>query len=195
MKKFIPIIILSIFLFLPRCALAEELNYEQIYKNLPVVQNDYINSEDPYEYDDYQKYFTSPYPLLRIWANLYFKNLTIREGYYLLTPREKDGQNVILFKQNGRIAFIIPVFEKKKINPALVYKEPPKPKTPWYKVPWKCFKAGMAHMFGLDKTPPKLPKSLIETSYVGGPYFEMDFYYDEYLYKAIFSTEKIQDNL
>ena len=57
----------------------------------------------------------SPYPLFRLTAPLYFKTIAIEPGYYLLTPREHDGAWFMLFKEAGRIKYIIPCYKKEMV--------------------------------------------------------------------------------
>ena len=75
-------------------------NYDEIYEKLQEADFDYIFGIDPHQTDDYTKYMYSPYPLFRTGVDMYFKTKKIPQGYYLLTPREKNGQTYILFKEN-----------------------------------------------------------------------------------------------
>ena len=84
-------------------------NYNEIYDNLEEADFDYIFGIDPYQAEDYKVYMRSPYPLFRSGVNLIFKSKTIPPGYYLLTPREKNGKTYVLFKENGRVSFVIPL--------------------------------------------------------------------------------------
>ena len=68
------------------------------------------------------KQSASLYPLFRLMSPLYFKNVTVEPGYYLLTPREHKGNWYILFKEGGKVKYIIPVYDK-KIVPMNFYKE------------------------------------------------------------------------
>ncbi len=54
---------------------------------------------DPYQAEDYTKYMYSPYPLFRVGVPFIFKNTEIKPGYYILTPRKKDGKTFVLFKR------------------------------------------------------------------------------------------------
>ena len=71
-------------------------NYEKIYSQLQEPDFDYIFGIDPHQTDEYTVYMRSPYPLFRSGVNLIFKSKTIPPGYYLLTPREKNGKTYIL---------------------------------------------------------------------------------------------------
>ena len=75
-------------------------NYAEIYNNLQPADFSYQHDMDPEQYYDIKDASWSPYPLLRLNSYIYFKNIAIEPGYYLLTPREHEGKWYILFKQN-----------------------------------------------------------------------------------------------
>jgi len=90
----------------------KNINYDEVYQNLEEVDFEYIFGIDPHQADDYTKYMYSPYPLFRTGVNIIFKSKVIPPGYYLLTPREKNGKTYILFKENGRVSYVIPVYNE-----------------------------------------------------------------------------------
>lgn len=104
----------------------KNLDYQKIFDNLQDIQVEFINDEDPDEYYDTQKIHFSPYPLIRLTHTLYVRNQVISPGFYLLTPREYNGQKCVLFKQAGKIKYIVPIFEYKTIIPEYEYEKPPK---------------------------------------------------------------------
>lgn len=91
---------------------AEETNYEKIYRELEPADFSYIHNIDPGETYDVQNTSWSPYPLFRLTAPLFFKNTVIEPGYYLLTPREQNGNWYILFKEAGKVKYIIPAYNR-----------------------------------------------------------------------------------
>ena len=91
-------------------------DYETIYNSLEEADFDYLFGIDPYQADEYKVYMRSPYPLFRSGVNLVFKTKTIPAGYYLLTPREKNGKTYILFKENGRVSYTIPVYKEDSVS-------------------------------------------------------------------------------
>ncbi len=93
----------------------EEVDVEQMYRDLPVPTFSYVHNIDPGEYQDTRYTTWSPYPLFRMTAPLYFKSITIEPGYYLLTPREHDGKWYILFKEAGKIKYIVPCYKKEMV--------------------------------------------------------------------------------
>ena len=109
----------------------KELDYEKIYKDLKEIKVEFIHDEDPDEYYETQKIHFSPYPLIRLTQRLYYLNKVIEPGFYLLTPREYGGQRCVLFKQTGKIKYIVPIFDHKTIIPELEYQKPPKK---WYQI-------------------------------------------------------------
>ena len=109
-------------------------NYAEIYNNLQPADFSYQHDMDPEQYYDIKDASWSPYPLLRLNSYIYFKNIAIEPGYYLLTPREHEGKWYILFKQNGRVNYIIPVYER-GLTPEFFYDERiPKPKLSWAQI-------------------------------------------------------------
>ena len=109
-------------------ACAEQTDYEQIYRDLPVPTHSYVHGIDPGEPYDIKNTTWSPYPLLRLTSPIFFKSIMIEPGYYLLTPREHDGKWYMLFKEQGTIKYIVPIYER-GITPMNFYKENlPEPK-------------------------------------------------------------------
>ena len=98
-----------------------DIDVEQMYRDMPVPTLKYVHNIDPGEYQDTRYSTWSPYPLFRLTAPLYFKTITIEPGYYLLTPREHDGNWYILFKEAGKIKYIVPCY-KKEMVPMNFYK-------------------------------------------------------------------------
>jgi hypothetical protein len=118
----------------------------------------------------------------------------LKPGYYLVKPENRDGYEILIFKQNGRVAGVIPVYQKVLINPFLVYKQPIKPKAPLYKkifieTPKKIITLPFKKWYE-SKRVPLPPKSALESKVVGnGKYLEIWLYVDQYLYKVLFKIE------
>lgn len=93
----------------------EEIDIEQMYRDMPVPEHKYVHDIDPDEYQDTMHSTWSPYPLFRLTAPLYFKTIAIQPGYYLLTPREHEGNWYMLFKEAGKIKYIIPCYKKEMV--------------------------------------------------------------------------------
>jgi len=103
----------------------------EIYRNLEVPNFRYVHDLDPEEYVDTLNAARSPYSLFRLTAPLYFKTITIPPGYYLLTPRQREGDWFMLFKEAGKVKYIVPIYDK-KIVPMDFYKDNlPEEKTTW----------------------------------------------------------------
>lgn len=185
MKKFLIILII---LFIGRVSHAE--NYRQIYKNLEVPTFAYLHGVDPMHFFENKDSSYSVYPLLRLSSALYFKSITITPGYYDLTPREYQGKDYILFKQNGKVVHILPVY-KKDITPIDFYKKHlPKEKKPitakigdgFHKFIGKCFKRA--------KRKP-LAKTYLEVNDVADNFVILVVYYDEFRYYLLVRTVKM----
>jgi hypothetical protein len=184
-NKFILISFLTIYTALPVYAIKDEIDYTMIYNDLPKIKAEFTNNEDPDEYYDVRKFNVSPYPLIRTSSDLYVQNIKIPPDYYLLTPREYNGKSAILFKQQGKVLFMVPVYKKETINPKLVYFEPPKAKTPLWKKPL-IYTLKKMKLLDRYENPVAFPKSKMYAFDVYGSYYEMDLYYEDSLYKMIF---------
>lgn len=164
-------------------------NYPQIYNDLQMADFSYLHDIDPDQYYDMKDASWSPYPLLRLNSSIYFKGITIEPGYYLLTPREHNDKWYLLFKQNGVVAHIIPVYER-DLTPEFFYdKHLPKP---------KLTKAQKIHMGTLDflgkfkSTKRKEPiKSYMEINDLENHFVSIVIYYGSHRYSTIFRTIKL----
>lgn len=93
----------------------DDIDIEKMYRDLPVPDFKYMHNIDPGEYQDTMYSTWSPYPLFRLTAPLFFKTVAIEPGYYLLTPREHDGAWYILFKEAGKVKYIVPCYKKEMV--------------------------------------------------------------------------------
>ncbi len=189
--KYFLIMILS-FIYFNSICLAQQLNKPncaEIFNNLPIIDMQYLANEDPYESLQYENYIYSPYPLIKFSLKLQIPNKTLKPGFYLLTPRTENGYDFVLFKQNGKIQGIVPVYEKQLIYPKDVYNQQPKPKTPLWKKPITGLKKGAIKIMGKKKKPHPLPKYAMDAHFVDGKkYFLMTLYFEEYAYKMLFKV-------
>ncbi|GBF23501.1 hypothetical protein tpqmel_0905, partial [Candidatus Gastranaerophilus sp. (ex Termes propinquus)] len=126
MKRVLLIFIVAL-LALHSAAFARE-DYEKIYEELQNANFEYVFGIDPWQSEDYTKYIFSPYPLLRTSVYFRLKEILIPPGYYLLTPREREGKDWVLFKESGRVRFIVPVFKTELVEPLFYEKHVPTPK-------------------------------------------------------------------
>ena len=69
-----------------------EPDYEVLYAQAQEADFKFMHDIDPFQDEDNFKYAWSPYLLFRSSSNFTFKSSTIPAGYYLLTPREKNGK-------------------------------------------------------------------------------------------------------
>lgn len=164
-------------------------DYTKIYNNLELPKHSYLHNIDPDQYYDLKDATWAPYPLLRLNSYIYFKDRAIEPGYYLLTPREYKDKWYLLFKQNGKVAHIIPIYER-DITPELFYeKHLPKP---------KLTKAQKIHMKTLDflgkfkSTKRKEPiQSYLEITDLENHFVSIVIYYGNHKYSTIFRTVKL----
>ena len=164
-------------------------NYAEIYKNLEPATFSYMHDIDPDQYYDMKDTAWSPYPLLRLNSAIYFKNQTIEPGYYLLTPREHKGKWYLLFKQNGKVAHIIPVYER-DMTPEFFYdKHLSKPKlTPSQKI-----HMGVLDFFGNFKSSKRKEpiQTYMEINDLENYFVSIIIYYSSHKYSTIFRTIKL----
>ena len=187
MKK---IILLLTLIILGTTVSAGDFVYQQIYRDLPVPDVKYIHNIDPGEYYDTETSTWSPYPLFRLVAPLYFKSITIEPGYYLLTPREHKGDWYILFKEAGRIKYIVPVYNR-DLTPVMFYDENlPKPELKF---------SQRMHLKTLDfigrfvpsaKRKPT-PQTYLELTDLDNNFISLVIYWGNYRYYTIFRTTQL----
>lgn len=164
-------------------------NYSKIYNDLEPASFSFMHDIDPEQYYDIKNTAWAPYPLLRLNSYIYFKNQAIEPGYYLLTPREYKGNWYMLFKQNGKVLHIIPVYERGLV-PELFYETHiPKPKlTPSQKV-----HMGFLSLLGkFDSTKRRDPvKSYLEINDLENYFVSIVIYYESHKYYTIFRTIRL----
>lgn len=179
MKKLV-----SILLLLIGMSVYADSDYDALYDSVQPFQSKLYNDIDPFEDEDMIRYAWSPYPLFRTSANLYFKDYVIEPGYYSLTPRTLSGNSYVLFKQGGKVQFIIPAV-KKEATPLNFYNaNTPKIK----KTPWQKFSSAVSKKFyntvksSMRSTP---PNSLVNID-TDSKYIVMTLYYGEDKYTVLF---------
>lgn len=122
------VLLLVIFLSILAPAKADNLDIQQIYRDTPVPTLKYIHNIDPGENFDTHTSTWSPYPLFRLTTRLYFKSISIDPGYYLLTPREQDGNWYLLFKEAGKVKYVVPIYDRQIVPVGFYDENIPKPK-------------------------------------------------------------------
>lgn len=187
MKRFFYILILLLFC---TSVYAKEADYISLYNSLEKPDFQLVHNLDPYQNDDYYKYAWSPYPLFRSISTLYFKELVIKPGYYLLTPRKIKGRHYVFFKQNGQVKFVIPVAKKEIIDPIFYVNRVPKPKeTKWQKFKGKCSRMFHRTFKNTKKRP--APDSYITQDWVDGANLILvTLYFGIDKYVMVFRTEE-----
>lgn len=164
-------------------------DYAQIYNDLEVPAFSYLHDIDPDQYYDMKDTSWSVYPLFRLNSPLYFKNITIEPGYYLLTPREHNGDWFMLFKQNGAVKHIIPVYER-NYTPETFYNDHiPKPK---YTTAQKIHMGFLDFIGNFKSTKRKTPvQSYLEVNDLENYFVSIIIYYGSHKYSTIFRTIRL----
>ncbi len=191
MNKIILKTLFFLFLFITAImpALADT-DYAKLYESAQVPDFELVHNIDPYQNEDYQKYAWSPFPLFRLSSDVYFKNQTIPAGYYILTPRVIKGRDYVLFKEAGKVSYIIPVVKKELVPVDFYHNNLPKPKyTKWQKF-CKNVRDGFYTIFrnSSKKSPP--PQSYIITENIEGDMYLIVIYYGETKYYIVFKSNK-----
>lgn len=168
-------------------ACAEQKDYEQIYRDLPVPTHSYVHGIDPGEGYDTRNTAWSPYPLFRLTSPIFFKTIAIEPGYYLLTPREYEGKWYMLFKEQGTIRYIIPIYER-GITPMDFYKENlPKPKLTFTQKVHIKYLDSVGRRYKKSKRQP-MRQNYIEVFDLDNNFITMVVYWGEHKYYMIFRT-------
>ena len=186
MKKFLLLLII----FLGVSVAAEESNYEKIYRDLEPANFSYVHNIDPEEMYETQNNSWSPYPLFRLTSPLFFKNTTIEPGYYLLTPRQHKGNWYILFKEAGKVKYIIPAYNKEIVPMGFYDENLPKPKlTPSQKFHIKFYDFVGKHVKSSQRKP--APNTYLETTDLENNFISLVIYWGNYRYYMILRTIRL----
>lgn len=164
-------------------------NYAQIYNNLEPPNFAYMHDIDPDQYFDIKDTTWAPYPLLRLNSYIYFKNQAIEPGYYLINPREYKGKWYMLFKQNGRVSHIIPVYERDLVPETFYETHLPKPKL----TPSQKMHMGFLSFLGKFDSSKRREqvKSYIEINDLENYFVSIVIYYGSHKYSTIFRTIRL----
>ena len=164
-------------------------NYSEIYNSLEMPTYSYLHNIDPDEFYDVKNAAWSIYPLLRLNSAIYFKDRVIEPGYYLLTPREHKGKWYMLFKQNGKVVHIIPVYDR-GYTPAKFYDEHiPKPKlTKTQKIHMKILSSVGKRKHSMRQEP---VKSYLEVNDLDNYFISIIIYYGGHRYSTLFRTIRL----
>ena len=160
-------------------------DWEDLYNQQEEADFDYIFGLDPYQNEEYKKYMYSPYALFRLGVTIRFKNTLIRPGYYLLTPREKNGKTWILFKENGRISYTIPSYKDEYVDKSFWETKLPHPRLNPYEKLRKNTMNIIGKTFGSKNQRTPAPSAYIEFD-DKGEWWNMILYYGDRKYFLIF---------
>jgi hypothetical protein len=165
-----------------------DMQIEKIYNTLIPCDVTFENGLDPFEQQDNYPYGRSPYPLIRTVSRLYCQKTVIEPGYYLVTPRQLNARYYLLFKQQGKVLYTVPIYSESQINPAVQF---PKPIDPYENAPFGL--KSLFKLFGIisgRRTPVvKTPDSKVDCFYFNDQYFGINIYYKDRLYKTIYKVK------
>jgi len=129
----------------------------------------------------------SPYPLFRLTTQLVFKNTVIEPGYYLLTPREHKGNWYILFKEQGKVKYIIPVYNREIVPLGFYDENLPKIKlTPTQKFHLKFHDFVGKHIKSSQRKP--APNTFLEVTDLENNFISLVIYWGNHRYYMILRT-------
>jgi len=178
---------LVLIIFSANVARASEPDYRQIYMDMQVPTFSYIHGVDPGQYFDNKDATYSTYPLFRLSSPLYFKTMTIASGYYLLTPVKYKGDDFLLFKDNGMVKYIVPVYKKEFVPEGFYEAHLPKPRlTPTQKLSKACYTFVGKHFKSAKRTPPK--QTYLEVNDLDNKFICIIVYYGPYRYYTLLRT-------
>ena len=187
MNKFLSILTVIFFMMISMQISFADTDYEQIYRDLEPADFSYVHNIDPGEMYDVKDTSWSPYPLFRLTAPLFFKNTMVEPGYYLLTPREHKGNWYVLFKEQGKVKYIIPAY-KREIVPMGFYEENlPKVKlTPTQKIHLKFHDFVGKHVKSSQRKP--APETYLEATDLEDNFISLVIYWGNYRYYMVLRT-------
>ena len=189
MKKILLLIIGIFFLTLQAYA-DDDFDYIKKYNEMPIPTHSYIHQIDPGQYFDMMNTTWSPYPSFRLVSPIYFKTITIQPGYYLLTPREYKGVWYILFKQAGKIVYIVPTYNRDIVPEFFYQNRLPKAKLSiGQKFQIKGLNWIGSHFDCAKRRP--APASYLEVTDLDNNYLSMVIYWGDFRYYTIFRTQKL----
>ncbi len=167
--------------------LEEDIDVEQMYRDMPVPEFRYMHDIDPEEFHDTMYTTWSPYPLFRLTAPLFFKSVRIDPGYYLLTPREHDGAYYILFKEMGKVKYIVPCY-KKEMVPVDFYKNHlVRVKMTRWQLKREKFLKRIGEKFDSSKRKP-IPDTYLEADDLDNNFISFIIYWGNYRYYFVLRT-------
>lgn len=168
----------------------EDIDIEQMYRDMPVPTFKYVHDIDPGEYQDTMHSTWSPYPLFRLTAPLFFKSVAIEPGYYLLTPREHNGAWYMLFKEAGKVKYIVPCY-KKEMVPMDFYKNnlPQIKLTKTQLIREKALKFVGKHVKSSKREP--IPDTYLEATDLDNNFISIIVYWGNYRYYFVLRSVQL----
>ena len=119
---------------------------------------------------------------------MYCKTEMIPQGYYLLTPRKINGRTYMLYKQQGKVLYSVPVFAEKQVDPE---KEYPQAKDPYESAPmglrsaWKF----LGIISGRRTPIAKIPECKVDCLSYDDQFYGINVYYKDRMYKTLYKIK------
>ena len=121
---------------------------------------------------------------------MYFKDIIIEPGYYLLTPREHKGSWYILFKEQGKVKYIIPVYNREIVPFGFYDENLPKAKlTPSQKFHVKFLDFVGKYVRSSQRKP--APDTFLETTDLDNNFISIVIYWGDYRYYMVLRTVRL----
>ena len=181
--------LLTLFLIIigTNASFCSEPDYRQIYLDLQVPTFSYIHGIDPGQYYDNKNATYSTYPLFRLSTPLYFKTITIQQGYYALTPVTYKGNSYLLFKDCGVVKYTVPVYKKEFVPEGFYEAHLPKPKLTFTQQVRENFYGFLGrHVPSAQRKP--AAQTYLEVNDLDNQLVSIIVYYGAYRYYTIFRT-------
>ena len=168
----------------------DDIDVEEMYRTMPVPEFKYVHNIDPGEYQDTMNSTWSPYPLFRLTAPLFFKSVKIEPGYYLLTPREHNGDWFMLFKEAGKVKYIVPCYKKEMVPMDFYQNNLPQVKlTKVQQIREKTLKFVGKHFDSAKRKP--IPDTFLEASDLDNNFISIIVYWGNYRYYLVLRTVQL----
>ncbi len=184
--KILTLLIFSIFIVSAPAFSNERETFDKIYEELLPADFEYMFGIDPYQAEDYTKYMYSPYPLFRVGVPFIFKDIKIEPGYYILTPRKKGGRTFVLFKEQGRVKYLIPVYDVDVVDPLFYDQYIPEKKKGFWETAGQKTSNFIGRLFPKKTQRMPAPKAYIEVNDIDREYFQVILFYGTQKYYMIF---------
>ncbi len=174
----------------PNESIDTNLDYERIYREMPEPSHSYVHDIDPGEPFDSAQAIWSPYPLFRLTSPIFFKSIKVDPGYYLLTPREHEDKWYILFKEAGRIKYIIPAYDRDVVGENFYFENLPQRKLS-FSEKYTFWWTDLIGKVSKDSRRKPIPQTFLEATDLDNYFVSLVIYWGNYKYYTLFRTSPL----